>query len=319
LPKEHKKFSKAFNLRYDGLMAGTFLVILACLFWGMDTLIRYPLVYRGIHPIHIVFYEHCFLVLIFSLSLIQDFKRIGELKLSDILSFLIVGGIGSAIATIAFTESFLYLNPSLVILLQKLQPVVAITLASFILKEQIQKEFVFWAAVSLIGGLLVSSPDIERFYELLRHDFDKVTSDTALNGYGLVGISILGWGATTVFGKRLSLVGFQTKSIMAGRFLVGLMVLIPFMQWNRQLILPHGEDYLRILIMVLISGALAMWLYYQGLKKISAKSTAIAEMFFPFFAVIVNWIFLEKQLTEIQLIGGGILILGSLVIQLKKY
>jgi drug/metabolite transporter (DMT)-like permease len=62
-----------------------------------------------------------------------------------------------------------------------------------------------------------------------------------------------------------------------------------------------------------------MWLYYQGLKKISAKSTAIAEMFFPFFAVIVNWIFLEKQLTEIQLIGGGILILGSLVIQLKKY
>jgi len=300
-------------------MAGTFLVILACLFWGMDTLIRYPLVYRGIHPIHIVFYEHCFLVLIFSLSLIQDFKRIGELKLSDIFSFLIVGGIGSAIATIAFTESFLYLNPSLVILLQKLQPVVAITLASFILKEKIQKEFVFWATVSLIGGLLVSSPDIERFYELLRHDFDKVTSDTALNGYGLVGISILGWGATTVFGKRLSLVGFQTKSIMAGRFLVGLMVLIPFMQWNRQLILPHGEDYLRILIMVLISGALAMWLYYQGLKTISAKSTAIAEMFFPFFAVIVNWIFLEKQLTEIQLIGGGILILGSLVIQLKKY
>lgn len=71
--------------------------------------------------------------------------------------------------------------------------------------------------------------------------------------------------------------------------------------------------------MVIISGALAMWFYYQGLKRLSAKTTAIAEMFFPFFAIIVNWIFLGKQLTELQLLGGGILIFGSFVIQLKKY
>jgi drug/metabolite transporter (DMT)-like permease len=85
------------------------------------------------------------------------------------------------------------------------------------------------------------------------------------------------------------------------------------------MILPAGEDYLKILIMVIISGALAMWLYYQGLNRISAKTTAIAEMFFPFFAIIVNWIFLGKQLNDWQLLGGAILIIGSLIIQLKKY
>src|SRR6476469_7093165 len=103
-------------------MGGIFLVILACLFWGMDTLIRYPLVERGINPVTIVFYEHCILTVIFSLSLIPNIKRIGELKLADVFSFLVIGGLGSAIATVAFTESFQYLNPSLVILLQKLQP-----------------------------------------------------------------------------------------------------------------------------------------------------------------------------------------------------
>lgn len=300
-------------------MAGTFLIILACLFWGMDTLIRYPLVERGINPISIVFYEHCILTLIFSLGLIPNIKRLGELKLADVFSFLVIGGLGSAIGTVAFTESFQYLNPSLVILLQKFQPVIAIILAALILKEEIQKQFVAWAFVCLIGGLLVSSPDIERFYHLMIKDFGAVTSDVAIKGYGLVGISIFGWGATTVFGKRLSMHGYDTKSIMAGRFFTGLLVLIPFVKWNRSLILPHGEDYLRILIMVLISGALAMWLYYQGLKKLSAKTTAIAEMFFPFFAIVVNWIFLGKQLNELQLVGGGILIFGSLVIQLKKY
>jgi drug/metabolite transporter (DMT)-like permease len=207
----------------------------------------------------------------------------------------------------------------MVILLQKLQPLVAILLSAIILKEQIQKQFLIWAFICLIGGLLISSPDIVRLYELMRSDLGTVTSDNALRGYTLVGVSILGWGATTVFGKRLSMVGFDTKSIMAGRFLIGLMVLIPFVQWNRSLILPNGEDYLRILIMVLISGALAMWLYYQGLQRLSAKTTAIAEMFFPFFAILVNWFFLGKQLNDLQILGGIILMIGSLVIQIKKY
>lgn len=300
-------------------MVGTFLVILACLFWGMDTLIRYPLVERGINPVTIVFYEHCILALIFSTGLIANIRRIGELKLADVFSFFIIGGIGSAIATVAFTESFQYLNPSLVILLQKLQPVVAIILAGIVLKEDVQKQFIVWAGVCLLGGLLVSSPDIERFYTLTVNNFGAVSSDVALKGYALVGVSIVGWGATTAFGKRLSMAGFDTKTIMGGRFITGLLVLIPFVQWNKNLILPAGEDYLRILIMVMISGALAMWLYYQGLKKLSAKTTAVLEMFFPFFAIIVNWVFLGKQLTELQLIGGAILILGSLIIQIKKY
>lgn len=300
-------------------MVGTFLVILACLFWGMDTLIRYPLVERGINPVTIVFYEHCLLTLIFSTGLIGSIRRIGELKIADVFSFFVIGGLGSAIATVAFTESFQYLNPSLVILLQKLQPVVAIMLASIVLKEEVQKQFIIWAGVCLVGGLLVSSPDIERFYSLTVNNFNAVSSDVALKGYGLVGISILCWGATTAFGKRLSMAGFDTKAIMGGRFITGLLVLIPFVQWNKNLILPAGEDYLRILVMVLISGALAMWLYYQGLKKLSAKTTAVLEMFFPFFAIIVNWIFLGKQLTELQLIGGAILIIGSLIIQIKKY
>lgn len=300
-------------------MTGTLLVILACFLWGLDTLIRYPLVETGINPITVVFYEHILLTAIFASGLVASIKRLGELKLADVFSFFIIGGVGSAFATVAFTESFHYLNPSLVILLQKFQPIVSIILAALILKEEIQKQFIIWGAVCLLGGLLVSSPDIESFYRLIVMDFSVVSSDVALKGYGLVCISIIGWGATTVFGKRLSLNGYEPGTIMGGRFFIGLIMLIPFVQWDKSLILQRGEDYLKIIVMVLISGALAMWLYYQGLKRLSAKITAVAEMFFPFFAVILNWIFLDKQLNELQLIGGAILIFGSVVIQLKKY
>lgn len=300
-------------------MAGILLIILACVFWAMDTLIRYPLVERGINPTTIVFYEHIVLVLIFGWGLIPAIKRIGDLRVADIFSFFVIGGLGSGIATMAFTESFQYLNPSLVILLQKFQPVIAIGLASLILREQIEKNFIIWAIVCLFGGFLVSFPDVQRFYQLMTNDFSLVTSDVALKGYGLVGISILGWGSATVFGKRLSMAGYETKTILSGRFLMGLLTLIPFVQWNKSMLLPQQEDYLRLFVMVMISGALAMWVYYQGLKRLPAKTTAIAEMFFPFFAIVANWFFLGKELSEIQLAGGVILLIGSLVIQVKKY
>ncbi|MES2529198.1 MAG: DMT family transporter [Bdellovibrionota bacterium] len=300
-------------------MAGTFFILLAAFLWALDTLIRYPLVESGLSPITIVFYEHVILSLIFGWGAVTAFKRIGELKVADIFSFFVVGCVGSALATVAFTESFHFLNPSLVILLQKLQPVIAIFLAAIVLKEPIDKKFILWAAFCMVGGLLVSSPDIERFYHLMVQDFSLVVSDSAVRGYVLVLISIVGWGSATVFGKKLTLAGFDTRSILSGRFLLGLIALIPFVTWNRSLILPHGEDYLRIFIMVFLSGAMGMYFYYQGLKRISAKTAAIAEMFFPLFAIIVNWIFLGKQLTDLQLAGGVILMIGSLVIQIKKY
>ncbi len=300
-------------------MGGTFLILIACFLWALDTLIRYPLVESGLSPITIVFYEHLILSLVFAWGAISSLKRIGELTVSHIFSFFVVGCVGSALATVAFTESFHFLNPSLVILLQKLQPVIAIFLAAIVLKEPIEKKFIIWAAFCMIGGLLVSSPDIERFYYLMVSDFSLVVSDSAVKGYVLVLVSIVGWGSATVFGKKLTMAGFETRAILSGRFLAGFLALLPFVSWNRSLILPHGEDYLRIFIMVFISGGMAMWFYYQGLKRISAKTAAIAEMFFPFFAIIVNWIFLGKQLTDLQLAGGVILILGSLVIQIKKY
>lgn len=300
-------------------MAGIFLILLACFCWAMDTLIRYPLVESGLDTLLIVFYEHIILSVLFGWSVFTAVKRVGELRISDVFSFFMVGCIGSGLATVAFTEAFHFLNPSLVILLQKFQPVVAILLAAIVLKEPIDKKFLLWGVVCLIGGLLISSPDIARFYALLVKDFNLVISDSAMQGYMLVLISVIGWGSATVFGKKLTLSGFETRAILSGRFLLGLIALLPFVKYDRTLILTHGEDYLRLLIMVLISGALGMWFYYQGLKRISAKMTAICEMFFPFFAIVVNWIFLGKQLTELQLIGGALLILGSLVIQIKKY
>lgn len=300
-------------------MAGVLFVILACFLWALDTLIRYPLVDKGIDPMVIVFFEHALLTLFFLPKLIISLPRIGELKFSDAFSFMIVGIVGSCIATLAFTGAFVYLNPSLVILLQKFQPVIAVFLAWAILKEPLPRPFLFWSVVCLLGALLVSAPDVEKVWLLLRLSPDKLASDAAVRGYGLVAVSVVAWGATTVFGKKLSLAGFEPGSLLAGRFLLGFVAISFVVPWGQKMVFAEPIDYARLGIMVIFSGLGAMWLYYQGLKRLPAKMCSIVEMFFPLMAVIVNWVFLGKQLSDIQLLGGALLVVGAFILQVKKY
>jgi drug/metabolite transporter (DMT)-like permease len=300
-------------------VVGMLFIVTAALLWALDTLVRYPLVDSGINPVVIVFFEHLILTFLFLPKLANNLPLLGSLKLSHGFYFLMVGAGGSAVATISFTSAFIYLNPSLVILLQKFQPVVAILMARWILKEPLPRPFLFWALICLIGALLISGPDIEKVIKLMSIDASRLASEGAILGYLLVLTSVFFWGASTVFGKKLTLEGFKPINISAGRFLVGLLAIIFFVPWGDALLFKDKTDYVRLFIMVIFSGALAMWFYYQGMQRLQAKVVTILEMFFPLMAIIVNYVFLGKQLSDIQLLGGGLLLIGAFVLQFKKY
>lgn len=301
-------------------MLGILFVILAGVLWAIDTVIRYPLLFSGVSAERIVFTEHLFLSIIFIPLLLKDAKKIGAIKLSTVFYFIIIGVCGSAIGTLTFTKAFMLINPSLVILLQKLQPVVAISLASVVLGERIKKEFILWAVVALIGGLLISSPDI--MPGLMKMDFSMtLLSKQAIWGYTLAMIAVVSWGASTVAGKKLSGQGYDEIQIMGGRFVLGLVFMTFYLyyrfgglslDWN-------GTTYGKILLMVLLSGIAGMYFYYKGLKLLSARACALAEMFFPFSAVIINWVFLGAKLEPVQIVGAALLVISSSVIQIKKY
>lgn len=294
-------------------MEGIFFVILAGFLWAVDTLIRYPLL-GTISAEKIVLIEHLFLTIIFLPLFLRHFKDFLEVKMNQLFSFLFIGVFGSAIGTLAFTRAFSIMNPSMVILLQKLQPIVAILLARFILGETIKKAFIFWAFLALIGGVFISSPDI------LNGTFTFDVSSQAIWGYIYTLIAVVSWGASTVFGKKLSANKFNEQQIMAGRFLFGFIFLVGYSySWDRQFYLHLNMAPViwgKLALMVFLSGMLGMYFYYRGLKKVSAKLCALLEMFFPLSAVTLNWIILGTKLTPLQLVGAGLLTGCSLIIQL---
>jgi len=299
-------------------MKGILFIFIAAALWALDTLIRYPLLFGGVSAERIVLIEHILLVTVLFPVIWTVKARFWEAKVSHVFYFFVIGVFGSAFSTLCFTEAFALINPSLVILLQKLQPLVAIFLASLFLQEKIQTKFIFWALLCLLGGGLVSYRDLSQGLAGL-HVWDQVTSAAAFKGYGLTLLAVLGWGSSTVFGKKLSMEGYSEKELMAGRFTMGLMALLVWWFYRGFSLSVAPMAWGKIAVMVLLSGLIAMYFYYAGLKRVSAKVCALAETFFPFCAIVLNWVFLGKSLDNLQLVGGALLVLGSTVIQLKRY
>ncbi len=300
-------------------MVGFFLVLGASALWAVDTLIRYPLINKGVGSFSVVFYEHLILSSIFLIIFYKKIPSFFKIPRKHVLYFFIVGAIGSGFSTLAFTKAFHFLNPSLVILLQKFQPVVAISLASVILKERVGPMFILWAIICILGAFLISYDDIINLFSSRANFLTIISQPGSFQGYILVIFSIFGWGSSTVFGKKLLKIGYQDEEVMAGRFILGLVSLLPFIPFYSGLFSHELNVYGNISLMVLVSGLLAMYLYYHGLRKLSARACSLTELSFPFMAVIVNWVFLDAKLTLIQLLGGLLLLLGSIIIQLKRY
>jgi len=247
-------------------------------------------------------------------------KKAKEGPVRNIWSFVIIGGLGSALATLAFTKAFSLINPSLVILLQKFQPLIAILLAAKVLNEPLKKKFIGWALLCLLGGVLISYEDIAKGVgELAQMGEGSLLDRKTLVGYFLTLLAIIGWGSSTVFGKQLVAKGHSENEVMAGRFFFGFLFLLPMLAGEELPFISDSGVWAKIFFMVIISGILGMGLYYRGLKRIPARLAALAEMFFPFCAIAVNWIFLEAKLAPLQILGGALLLIGSGVLQRERY
>ena len=297
-------------------MIGFLFIVLACFCWAIDVLIRYPLT-AGVDPIKIVFYEHLFLTLAVLPFVLKSWKRIFSVNIGDMICFIIVGAFGSAMGNIFITKAFAVAdsNPSSILLLQKLQVIFAVCVARIFLGESIKRGFLFWGGVAITGATLISFPDLRPLFEGHAFSYDQLESSL----YAIMAAA--SWGGATSFGKKLALRGHSEKEIMFGRFFWGLVATIPFV-----LVLPQGflpllslKIYINILLMISIAGILGVYFYYRGLKSVAVRIGAIAELFFPFFSVGMSWIFLGKELVLIQIIGGLLLIGSSFVIQWKKY
>jgi drug/metabolite transporter (DMT)-like permease len=282
---------------------GTLLIAIAASLWATDSLFRAPTA-RVLDPILIVLFEHVFgAIFLFCWVFARYRNQMTGYSLKNWLSFLIIGAGGSAIATVLFTASFRYVNPSVSILLQKLQPLIVIFFAFVFLGERPSPGFWKWAALALLAAIGVSFPDFN--FHFISGDLTHSKGVT----YALMAAAI--WAASTVAGKSLPS-SLPNVIPTFWRYTFGLVTLLGlaiFTQMTIPLSVLHDTPVLRALIYItLFPGIIALLFYYSGLKRATAISATFTELLFPVAAVALNWIFLGFALNVVQLVCGAVLL-----------
>ncbi len=293
----------------NGGYASVLLVAVGAAMWGTDGILRVPLL-EVASPSQIVLLEHLVLLVYSVPAVVLGWRFFRDLGAAQWVALLIIGWGGSALATLLFTAAFAVGNPTVVILLQKTQPLFAIALAAILLRERLG--WAYWPcfAVAMVGTYMIS--------------FGNLGPLTALGSAELIpavlalGAALL-WGSSTVLG-RLVLKDVPFHALTGARLLLAVPLLVGIVVAQGSvggLAAGFASEPGRVILLALIPGLLALLLYYRGLTGTRASYATLAELTFPATAVVLNWTFLGVGVSPNQVLGfvllwGAVFMLGYL-------
>jgi drug/metabolite transporter (DMT)-like permease len=254
----------------------------------------------------VVFYEHLFLTLACLPFLARIPWRRVRWNLRVVGSLLLIGVGASATATFLFTLSFRYGDPTTPLLLQKVQPLIAITAAWLLLGERPKVRLGGFALAGIVGAYLISLPDPTQ--ASVSHLAPALLA---------IGAAAL-WALGTVLGRGLSTT-FTASQLTALRFTIGLPaagVVVLFDLGPSGFATVRAADLPALLALAAVPGLLALWLYYRGLSGTPASAATLAELAFPLSAIVVNRVAFGATLTPTQ--WAGIAILATTLVVLSR-
>lgn len=286
-----------------------FFVVIAASLWAVDGIVLRPSLYSLPVPL-VVFVESAIVAILLTPFFIKRFSSLKSLQIKDWIAFAGVALLGGAVGTMAITKALFYVNfvnLSVVILLQKLQPVFAIALATIFLKEKLPKEFFLWAGSAIVGAYFMT-------FGLSAPNFSTGDKTTIAALFAL--LAAFSFSSSTVLSKRaLRNVDYEMGTYL--RFLFSAIIMLVIASTTGDISNLNEITTKQIIIFLIIAfttGGAAIFLYYYGLKRISASVASICELAFPLTAVVLEYFVHGNILSPIQWIGAAVLLMSILMV-----
>ncbi|MFP4514655.1 MAG: riboflavin kinase [Parcubacteria group bacterium] len=286
---------------------GYFAIILAALLWSIDGLFIRPSFYV-LPAALVVFWEHFLGFIVLSPFIILNWKKIKRLSRKNWGAVIWVSLFGGVIGTIMITKAFFSAIDgettfATVVVLQKLQPIFALFLARIILREKLPKNFYLWATVAIVASYILA---------FASYGFDIFSIDLSQSAAIFAILAAFAFGSSTVFGKRIAN-HLNFKALSALRFGITTVLILVYLLFTNGLGMSSAISSVQwhlLALIVLSSGALAIFLFYFGLRRVSASTTTILELFWPFSALILDYIFNNNYLNTIEIVAVIVLIIS---------
>lgn len=295
------------SLMQRTLNRGTFLIFIAAMLWATDAPFRVALLAQ-VSSVFLVFGEHAVDTLFVLPFIIACRRELWKFSAREWIALLCIGVGGSAIASLLFTSAFAYTNPSVALVLQKIQPFLVIILSCTFLSEKLSRRFWLWAGCAIAGAYLLTFPHLmPRVYEGEVFNPNIIGVSLALSAAGL-------WAVSTVLGKY-ALRRIDPMLVTSMRFFIAFVFLL-LLNVARGTIVQAADLSLRgwgyLVMIACVSGVLSLWLYYRGLKTTLASVATLVELGYPLAAVIVNYFTISAPLLWQQVLGMVFLLVAVL-------
>jgi drug/metabolite transporter (DMT)-like permease len=278
----------------------TLLVALAAAMWGLDGLLRKPLATK-LDAGTVVLWEHIIALVVLLPLLPRALRAFARCGLRVQLAVVAIGVGASAVATVLFTEAFTlaaasndFVTP---LVLQKLQPVFAISLAVVLLGERPRPKFLFFVVPALGGAWLLTFADP-----------GQVQVSELEPALLALGAAVL-WGAGTALGRLAGTV-LEPIDVTTLRFFFGLLGAAGVVWVTHASVVPGWHNVVGLILLALIPGLIALIIYYRALRRTPASRATLAELAFPATAAVVGVAFLGSRLTGTQWLGFAIVALS---------
>jgi drug/metabolite transporter (DMT)-like permease len=283
--------------------SGPIFIIIAALFWAFDGLIRQHL--YTLPPITIIFFEHLIgLILLspFVLNLVFKTKLTSREWWLVALISILSGLFGTLWFTTALGKVH-FISISVVFLLQKLQPIFAITTASIFLKEKLDKRYIKWAVLAILSAYFVTFKN-----GIVNLETGEGTAIAALYALG----AAFAWGSSTTFSKML-LGKVDSKVSTFYRFLATTIIALPVVLFfgktgESSIAMPTVGQFGFLGLIAVSTGMVALLIYYRGLAKTPVHISTILELTFPFIAIMLDMVINYTVLSASQWAAALVLV-----------
>ena len=284
-------------------------IIFAAILWGADGIVLRPELYT-LPVAFVVLIESSIVAVYLSPILFKNLHVIKTLQAKDWLAFFGVALFGGAIGGMCITKALFYVNfvnLSVVILIQKLQPLFALILAAMILKERLPRKFFYWAGLAIFGAYLMT-------FGLKLPIISSDNKNLLAAMYAL--FAAFSFGFSTVLSKRaLRNVGFELGTYLRFGIATILMLVLVFSLSEQSAISSvTSRQWAVFFIIAFTTGGPAIFMYYYGLKNVTASTATILELAFPLTAVVLEYVLHGNILDVVQWIGVVILIYSITIV-----
>jgi drug/metabolite transporter (DMT)-like permease len=287
--------------------------LLACnLMWALQfTCIK--LVQEQVGPFSTVFIPMSLATLFMVPFVYKDVKANKVRKLSDLKIFAVLAILGQFPAQVLLTIGTQQSTASNASIISLTLPVVSALFAVIFLKERMTGLRWLSFGIAIIGVVLCSYRDFSGMSFSIKYVIGNL----------LIFSGVLGSGFYNTICKKIA--GEYTQiEMLFYTYLFMLVLVLPFVIFYEGDFIINissfsSKTWVGLLLLTVFHNFLSMILFFTALKKLEAIQVAFSNFLITFFGLPIAVFILGEKLNGVTLLGGGLVLIGTIAITVKEY